>query len=192
MSNILDTLIGVIKTASFSTFSSTSPLKILSFLAENPEKEFLGSEIQKATSISRAGVYIALKVLISQKLVLKTQKGKFNLYAVAYEDPVVRQFKVLRNIILLKPAVSRLKAIAKKIILFGSASRGEDSSVSDLDVFVISRDHRLAKKILSSIKIERNIQPVVISPSDWITFKEKEKVFSDEVNRGITLWEEKE
>lgn len=180
------------KKASSEIFSSTNSLKILSFLVDNPEKEFLGSEIQRAISLSRAGVYIALQELINQKFVLKTQKGKFHLYKVAYNDPVIKQFKVLRNIIILKSVVSKLQSISKKIILFGSASRGEDISTSDIDLFVMSNDPQLAKEILSSIKSTRKIQPFITTPSDWSDFKEKEKVFSEEVNRGITLWEERE
>jgi len=183
----------MIKKASSEIFSSTNPLKILSYLAENPDKEFLGSEIQKATSLSRAGVYIALKELIDRGYVLKTQKGRFHMYRVAYIDPIIKQFKVLRNIILLESMVARLKSISKKIILFGSASRGEDIPTSDIDILIISTDPELAKKILSSKKLKRRkVQPVIKTPSEWAEFKEKEKEFSEEVNMGITLWEEKE
>lgn len=172
-------------------FITTNPLKILSFLVENPGKEFLGSEIQKATSISRAGVYIALHKLVKQKLAFKTQKGKFLTYSVAYNDPVVKQFKILKNILSLKPVISRLKPLAKKIILYGSASRGEDDSGSDIDLFILSNDPQATKEMLSCIKTERKIQAIIKSPSELADFKEKEKVFYEEVSRGIVLWEER-
>ena len=57
-------------------FSTTNTLKIVSFPVQHPGKELLGSAIKKATSISRTGVYIALRELIKQKLVSKTKKGK--------------------------------------------------------------------------------------------------------------------
>ena len=173
-------------------FTATSSLKILSFLVDNPGREFLGSEIQKAISISRAGVYLALRELIKEKLVIKTLKGKFLLYSIAYENPVVKQFKVLKNILFLQSIVSKLKSSAKKIILYGSASRGEDSPDSDIDLFVLSKEPPETKGILSSLKLKRKIQAVVKSPSEWAEFKDKEKVFYEEVNRGITLFEEKE
>lgn len=172
-------------------FSATNYLKILSFLVKNPGKEFLGSQIQKATSTSRAGVYIALRDLIKQKLVLKSQKGKFLIYSVAHDEPIIRQFKVLRNILLLRPVIERLKPISKKIILYGSAGRGEDDLNSDIDLFILSKEPQTTKEILSSIKIKRKIQAVVKSPSELADSKEKEKVFYEEIDRGITLWEEK-
>ena len=173
-------------------FTATNSLKILSFLVDNPGREFLGSEIQKATSISRAGVYLALRELIKQKLVIKTFKGKFLIYSVAYENPVVRQFKVLKNILFLQPIILKLKSSAKKIILYGSASRGEDSPDSDIDFFVLSKEPEETRAILSSLKLKRKIQAVVKSPSEWTEFKDKEKVFYEEVNRGIIIFEEKE
>ena len=160
-------------------------------MVENPDKEFLGSEIQKGTSSSRAGVYFALTELVDQGYALKTQKGRFHLYRAAYRDPVTKQFKILRNIILLGPVVTKLQSISKKIILFGSASRGEDVSTSDIDLLVISPDPESAKRILSSEKLERKIQPVFVTPLKWTEFKEKEKAFSQEVDRGIILWEER-
>jgi predicted nucleotidyltransferase len=173
-------------------FTSTNSLKILSFLVENPEREFLGSEIQKATSLSRAGVYFALRRLADEGYVSKTQKGRFYLYRAAYRKPLARQFKILRNILLLEPLVTKLESISKKIILFGSAGRGEDVSISDIDLFVISPDPDSVKKILSSGKLSRKIQPIVMTASEWAEIKEKEKAFSDEVDKGITLWEGKE
>jgi predicted transcriptional regulator len=63
------------KKNSSNLFSSTSSQKILSFLVDNPSKEFLAKEIQKAAAISKAGVYIAILELVKQGLVFKKGKG---------------------------------------------------------------------------------------------------------------------
>jgi len=180
------------KKAADEIFSSSSALKILSFLAENSDGEFLGSEIQKATSLSRAGVYISLKGLISQGYVIKTQKGSFNLYRLDYANAVVRQFKVLRNIIYLEPIIRKLQPISNMIILFGSASRGEDVPASDIDLFIMAMDPESVKEILVAQKSARRIQPIVLTPSEYSQFKETEKTFYEEINQGITLWEKNE
>lgn len=170
-------------------FKTTNSLKVLSFLVERPGKQLLGSEIQKATSISRAGVYIALHELIKQKLVFKTKRGKFLIYSVVYNDPVVKQFKVLKNILLLRLLISKLKPLSKKIIFYGSASRGEDDVKSDIDLFVLSHQPQQVKKVLSSIRIKRKIQAVIKSPSEFADLEGKEKIFYHEIDRGIILWE---
>ena len=65
-------------------FGATNSLKVLSYLAENLGKEFLGGQVQKATSISRAGLYIALGELARQNLISKEGK-EFN-QGIAYLD----------------------------------------------------------------------------------------------------------
>ena len=173
-------------------FGTTNSLKVLSYLAEHPGKEFLGSEIQKAISISRAGVYIAFGELIRQNLVSKVKKGNQLFYSIIYDDSAIKQFKILKNVLALRPLVSKLKPLSKKIILYGSTSRGENDPSSDIDLFILSQEPEEAKKIIASIKTRQKIQSVIKTPSDIASFKDKEKTYYAEVDRGITLWEKKE
>jgi predicted nucleotidyltransferase len=175
-----------------SIFSSTNSLKVLSFLAKNPGQEFLSSEIQHATSISRAGAYLALQDLLRKRLIIRTEKGRFHLYTVNYENPTVRQFKVLLNTLLLEPIISKMQPLAVRIILFGSASRGEDIYSSDMDLFILSKDPEKTKELCSSFKSDRRIQPIILSPAEMPDFRDSEKTFFDEIEKGIVLWEEKE
>ena len=181
---------GKIKTIDI--FGATNSLKVLSYLSENPGREFLCSEIQKATSVSRAGVYIALGELSRQNLISKAKKGKLLFYAIIYDDSAIKQFKVLKNVLALRPLVSKLKPLSKKIILYGSTSRGENDPASDIDLFILSQEPEEVKKIIASIKTRQKIQSVIKTPSELADFKGKEKTYYAEVNRGITLWEEKE
>jgi len=164
-------------------------MKVLSLMVENPGREFLGSEIQKATKLSRAGVYVALRDLIRHKLAVRTHKGKFLIYSIANSDPVVKQFKVLKNVNMLKSIVEKLTPVVLKIVLFGSASRGEDGTESDIDLFILAKDKKSVEDILATVKSKRNIQPVIKVPSEMADFKEKEKIFYAEVDRGSTLFE---
>lgn len=172
-------------------FESTNSLKVLSCLAANSGKEFLASEIRKALSISRAGVYIALNELVKQRLASKNKKGGIIFYSIIYNDSAIKQFKVLKNILALRPLVAKLKPSSKKIVLYGSISRGENDPTSDIDLFILSKEPAVTKEVVSSIKTRQKIQAVIRSPSEAADFKEKEKVFYAEVDRGIVLWEEK-
>jgi predicted nucleotidyltransferase len=175
-----------------SLFSSTNSQKILSFLVDNPSKDFLAKEIQKSTAISKAGVYIAMLELVKQGLVFKKGTGRSLLYSLNYEDPLVKQYKAFKNVLLLRTALSKLKNVSKKIILYGSASRGEDAGESDIDLFIVSREPLAVKEMLDSLKTKRKLQAVVKTPTDITEFKTKEHVYWNEVDRGIVLWEEKE
>lgn len=172
-------------------FDATNSLKVLSYLAQHPGKEFLNSEIQKAISASRIGVYFTLKDLVRQGLVLQEKRGKFLFYRIVSDNVVVKQFKVLKNVLALRPLVSKLKSSSRKITLYGSYSRGENDPSSDIDLFILTKDPEVTKDVISSIKTKQKIQAVIKTASEMASFKESEKVFMQEVDRGIVLWEEK-
>jgi len=180
------------KDSIISVFKFTNAQKVLSFLSENAGKEFSGSQIQKATGISKAGVYLTLTELVRHELVLKIKKGSILLFAINYDNPLVKQFKVLLNIIQLAPILKSIKNLSVKVTLYGSTSRGEDSLDSDIDLFIVSKEPDVTKERLSKIKSNRKLQTVIKTPSEIPELKTKEKVFFEEVSRGITLWEAKE
>ena len=172
-------------------FGATNSLKILSYLAEHPGKEFLSSEIKKATLASRAGVYSTLKELTRQNLVKEVRRGRLIFYSIPHDDYAIKQFKILKNVLALRPIVSKIKSSSRKIILYGSHSRGENDSSSDIDLFILSKDPQATKDVVSSIKSRQKMQAVIKTSSELADFKESEKVFMQEVERGIVLWEEK-
>ncbi len=173
-------------------FSATNSLKMLSCLSDYPEKEFSGSELQQCTGISRGGVYLALGELKKQGLITVTKRGKFLFYSLAYDDVIIKQFKALRNVLSLRQLIARLQPSSRKIVLFGSYSRGENDSKSDIDLFVISQDPQATNDAISSFKTKQKIQAVIKTAAELTGFKEKEQTFMREVERGIVLWEKKE
>ncbi len=173
-------------------FVATNSLKVLSYLTQHPGKEFLNSEIQKATLASRAGVYFTLKELVRQGLVSQERRGRLIFYRIVYDDVAIRQFKILKNVFALRAIVSKIKPSSRKIVLYGSYSRGENDPSSDIDLFILSKDPHVTKEAIFSIKSKQKIQAVVKTSAELSSFKESEKVFMQEVERGIVLWEEKE
>ena len=168
----------------------TNAQRVLSFFAEDSHKEFLALEIQKATGLSKAGVYRALDELVCQQLIKKHKRGRFVLYSAIADDCVLRQFKVLKTVIFLKKLVQQLKASSRKIIFFGSAARGGDRKDSDLDLLIVSKDPEVTEKILSDFKSKRKIQPVIKTSPQLTQLEEKNKEFFNEINSGIALREE--
>jgi predicted nucleotidyltransferase len=170
------------------SFSNTQ--KVFSFLVEDAHKEFLASEIQKAADLSKAGVYRALDELVSRELVKKQERWRFVLYSAAANDCVVRQFKVLKTVIALKGPVQKLRASSRKVVLFGSAARGEDYKDSDLDLLIVAKDPEAAQGIVSNFKSGRKIQPVIKTSVQLSEMEAGSREFFNEINSGIVLWEE--
>ena len=171
---------------------ATSTQKILDFLVQHPERQFLAGEIQKATKISKGGANLSLRELATNGLVMRENRGKFFLYSVDPAQPVIKQLKVLRNIELLSPVIAKIKQLSEKVVLFGSSARGEDMPESDIDLFILTNNSREVEKTLKGRKLSRKLQLIVRTPVRFAEMENKEPVFFEEISRGITLWESKE
>jgi predicted nucleotidyltransferase len=173
------------------TLLSTNTLKVLSFLAENTGSDFTAGELLEFVSVSKSGIYLALDELQNLHIINKSQRGKFILYSAKYDDSFIKQFKVLQNITILRPLLTKLEPNSIKIALFGSASRGEDRRDSDIDLFILTTAPQLIKKAISSTKLSRKLQAVIKTPAEFADLKESDRVFFHEIENGISLWERK-
>ena len=174
------------------TLASTSAQKILSFLIQNPGRQFLANEIEKAAKVSRAGVNFSLRKLAKERLVIREKKAKIYLYSVDHADPVIKQLKVLKTVAFLKPLLGKAKKFSEKIILFGSCARGENIPKSDIDVFILTDKQEGIKGLIKNHSLGKKLQIVIRTPLKFEEMKNKEPVFFEEISRGITLWEAKE
>jgi predicted nucleotidyltransferase len=172
-----------------SIMESTSTQKLLSFFSEQPGKFYTPVEVLKQTKISRRSFFLSIKELLRAGYVIAESRGRFTQYAVDHKNPFVRQFKILKNINLMAKLLGELGPISKKIILYGSASRGEDTAESDLDMFVITQNPEKGLEIVNKFKYKRSIHIVFKTPSEMPGFSEKENIFYVEIQKGIVLKE---
>ena len=89
-----------------------------------------------------------------------------------------------------KKLVQKLKAFSRKIVLFGSAARGEDYKDSDLDLLIVAKDPEAAQKAVSNFKPGRKIQPVIKTSVQLSQMETSSQEFLNEINSAIVLWEE--
>lgn len=170
------------------TFINTSKQKILYFLAENIGMKFFDKEISEKSKISRGATNKALKELAKSDLILKETSGRMNFYQANSANPLLKQFKVLNNIIILSDLIKKLKETSEKIILFGSVSRGENYKDSDTDIFILTHDKERATEIIKKSKL-KSLQPIVKTPAEFIDLEKNNLTFYQEIIRGIVLWE---
>lgn len=164
--------------------------KIVSFLADYPEKEFYGQEIAKKVNCSKASASGLLKVLTAKKIVHKKTKGHMNFYQINQKSLEVKKFKINLALAKIKPAISKLDKLSQKIILFGSASRGEQTFDSDLDLFILAGNNKEEiKSELKKINSKLRINAVIKNHSEWAEMEIKDPEFYREVNSGIILYE---
>lgn len=155
-------------------------------MINEPQFDFLASEIQKRVKISKAGANLALRNLAKQNLINLQKRGKTHFYSVNFNDPEIKELKKLQNIKKLKPLIQKLSKCALKIILFGSTARGENFKDSDFDLFILTQKPKKTKKIL--VKKNR-LQIIIKTPIELIKFEKENPVLIKEINNGIILWQ---
>jgi len=166
-----------------------SEQKIIKLLADYPEKEFYGQEIADKLKISKASVSGILKLLSQKGVVFREIKGHMKFYQINRRNPEFKKFRINLALEKVEPFLPKLKKFSQKVILFGSASRGEQTFDSDIDIFVLSYEKNSVRAIFKEIDAKLKIKAVIKTPSEWSEMEIKEPEFYQEVKNGITLYE---
>ena len=175
-------------------FLSTNSLKALSLLAKYSDKEFYEREIARKLGISYGSANKVLNDLYSEQYLNRQKKGNMYLYRFNISDPVFSHFKILANIILLRPLIKQLKQVSTRIVLFGSCARAADHSKSDIDLFIVSDDKTKVLEIIRKYRFNKGfegliIEPAVFSPAELLKSEKTDKEFLSLVSEGIVLWD---
>lgn len=168
---------------------ATNTQKVLNFLISAQNREIERSVIEKKTGLSKAGVNFALKELVKFRLATKTIKGITYLYKVDFSHPIIKQLKILKTIIKINPLIQKIHSLSNKVILFGSASRGENLPDSDIDLFILTRSAESIREIIKKDKTAKKIQFIFKTPTELSKLKDNDPYFYNEIDRGIILWE---
>jgi len=149
--------------------------KILALFLLSPDQEYYFSEVARLTGTRQGVVQRELKTLTDAGILNSVKRGRQKFYSVNKSNPIYRD---LRNIVFKTFGVigqiqNALKPLAKKItvaFVYGSFSRGEEVSTSDIDLFVVGRAG--LDEIVSSLStveqvIGREINPTLFSNSEF-------------------------
>ncbi len=169
---------------------SISPLaqEILLYLARSPGREFYLRELSKLLNASVGGCHAALQDLVSRDLVLSRTSGKNRYFSVNEGNPSLVPFKVFMNIQELGEVLSQVRDLVRRVVLFGSCSRGEDTMSSDVDLLVVTLEVEEVRLLLSSTTANgRVVRPIIKTPSEMIRLREEDPSFAAELAKGIVL-----
>ena len=168
---------------------STAAQQVWDFLCRHPQEAFFSAEAANRTLLSKGGVNQILRTMARQGLLQTEKKGRMVFYRVDSKSPLIKQFKVFRNVTLAEELIKKIKFFSEKIILFGSCARGEDTPESDLDLFVVGREKDKMRKLVAPQKEGRKVQWIIKTPQEFIVLNKKEPVFYEEIQRGVILWD---
>ena len=164
--------------------------KIINLLADYPNQQFFTKEISKKLKISIGGAHNSLKELAKEKMIFREQKGNMKFFQINLHNSIIKQLRTTSAIEKLAKITKRLEKDSKEIILFGSASRGEQSAESDFDLFVLTNNPKEAREIIKRERKKLPVSAIVKTPNEWGETEIKEPEFYLEVKKGIKLYEQ--
>jgi hypothetical protein len=165
---------------------------VLKIFFEAPAKRFQLRELSRASGLSTTGVKSVLLELLGSKLVAKTREKKYEFYEANRNGEDYKLHKKFFNVRLLYDS-GVLDYLEKELnhpeamLLFGSASKGEDAETSDIDLFVLAsvkKDHNLE---LYERKLRRGINLIVMARGDFERAKEKNPELVNNIVNGFLL-----
>jgi len=168
--------------------------RVLSLLVKFSDQEFYEREVSRKLGISAGSANRALNELYSDGVVTRRRKGRMYFYSVDSHDALLIELKKLVNLILIEPLIEELKKVSTRIILYGSCALGTDTSESDIDLFVVSTSKKGVSNAVTGFTLpvgfeNIHIQSVIKTPIELLKAGESERVFMEEVERGMVLWE---
>ncbi len=115
-----------------------NPMRVLSYLSKQNTygQGHIASQIAKDLNISIGSVFEILKRFKQMGLIEGTRVARAIIYKVNRGNQLIKSFRVFENILEVNSLINLLKQYCRKIILFGSYARGEDTTESDMDLFI--------------------------------------------------------
>lgn len=167
-----------------------TPLKVLSFLSAHTSDVFSAKEIQEQTKSSKGATHQALRLFLNLDILSREGKGNLFLYKTNPNNNILKQFKILETMLGIRKAIEEIQPYCYQIILYGSCSSGDNTQDSDIDLFIKTEYKNKVQKIINKYKDnDLRIQAVIQDPLEILSSKKTDKVFFEQVEKGIILWE---
>lgn len=160
-------------------------IKIINFLLEE-NNEVSQTKIRNKIKIAKATLIKWLNYLEKNNLVYARTEGVSKLYKLKKESIILKQFKILKNIIELQELTNLKNNYNIKIFLYGSKARGEDSKDSDIDLLIIGSIKR--QDIIEEInkvskRLDKKITLQIFNELAWANLEKKDKAFYERVEK---------
>ncbi|MAF36499.1 hypothetical protein CL622_05275 [archaeon] len=127
-----------------------SRYKLLEIFFKFPTKVFHIRELSRMIDLAQPSVKNHLIELMKEKLIQKTDEGLYGGYHANRDDDLFRHLKQQNTVFTLHQSgcINYLfeQCMPQAIILLGSASKGEDTEESDIDIFVEAKEEVLDLK----------------------------------------------
>ncbi len=174
-------------------YQKITQFKVLKLFIDYPYTGFYLRESARILKMDPMTVKRSLVLLVKDGLLTKVEEKNRILYKANMENPSFRYVKISYNLSWLqeKKAIDfltdKMNAVTS-IILFGSFSKGENDTESDVDIVTISLEKNRPTAELAKL-LGCDVNLVNFTPAQWSTQAKKNRAFYlDVILDGIVLY----
>lgn len=135
---------------------------------------------------------MALRKLAENKIINCKKVGRTSLYQADGKNNLIREIKILLNVLRLEPLINKLKSESIKIILFGSFASGTNNKDSDIDLFVLANNANGVRKIINNSEFAEKVQIILKTPAEMIKINKNKPLLFQEIEKGKVMYEKNE
>lgn len=168
-----------------------STARVLSCMARRPRRTWQVVEVAEHAGVALGTASERLRELERLGLVARPF-GANGPYVLRRDHPLVRQWKLLLTTWDLLPVVRKLRPLASRIVLFGSAAEGRDDEESDVDLYIEADDPSRVDQLLPDRLNGRPLQALVCDPTRAAQIMTDNPALWENISRGVVLWDEVE
>ncbi len=165
--------------------------KIASVFMDSPTKEFHLRELSRMAGLSTTATKSAIKILGKEGLIIEQKKGLYDIFQANKKSESFREVKKFYTIKKIRDCgllafLNKEFKYPEAIILFGSASRGEDEEKSDLDIFILGYEKEIDLKKYEQ-SLNKEIKLIVMDRKRFENAKIKNPELINNIINGIVL-----
>lgn len=168
-----------------------SSLVLIATLGRDYTSQFHVRDLSRFLQYDVSLVSKNLKQLEMLGLVTHEEVGNLVLYRARMESVLVRQVKLCFTLMELNEAIRAISPRSTNAILYGSCAKGEDTSTSDIDLFIETMEKEKVNRILDDLQptIPRMLSPVITTPDETYRMKMEDKALYTSIQQGIVILE---
>ncbi len=151
-------------------------LRVLGLFFGQPDRTYKITEVIQLAGSGRGAVQRALKKLTAARILNAKIHGTHKHYQANRESPIFAELHglILKTVGLVEPLRNALNPYRQEInvaFVYGSAAKGTDTAMSDIDLMIIGRELGYSEIFGTLQKAEstllRQVNPNLMTPEEW-------------------------
>ena len=178
----------------YGTLFRKSTLMLIITLGRNYITKFHVRDLSRSLNYDASLISKNLKNLEKLGLVKREDVGNLVFYQADINNALLKHMKICFTLLELNELIQEIRSDSNVSILYGSCSKGEDTSESDVDLFIETLEKERIKKTINLFqkKMNRKISPLIVTPDEAYQLKANDEYLYSNIFEGIVLHEGKQ